>query len=198
MKRRQSYKRILILCEGFTEEIYAKSLRSGLLSRELQRTVNIEIVRHKKNDPLNLVTAAKLKVSQAKKESAPYDDIWLFFDHDNSPHLSKAFSEAEKYGFRLAFTAISLEYWFILHFEDCGKMFSDAEDCLRHLLKLWPIYHKTKLNHFEHLTGYMDLAIERAERRDRRNIGVDLIHQQPYTSVHKLIEYFRSLERNKK
>lgn len=197
MNRRITQKRILILCEGFTEEIYAKSLRSNLLSRELQRTVSVEVLRHKKNDPLNLIAEAKSKVASAKKARAPYDEVWLFFDHDNSPHLPRVIPDAEKAGFHLAFSAISLEYWFILHFEDCGRIFSNADECYRYLLKLWPIYHKTKLNHFEQLFSYMDAAIERAERRERHNKGVELIDRIPFTSVHKLVEFFKHLEKHK-
>src|SRR5690606_4677863 len=126
-------------------------------------------------------------------EKAPYEDVWLFFDHDNSPHLQAVFQQAEKHGFHLAFTAISLEYWFILHFEDCGKAFRDGEECLKHLKKLWTIYHKTKLNHFERLGNYVDLAIDRAVRRARMNAGVSRFEQQPYTSVHKLIAFFKAL-----
>ena len=194
MKRRAvSHRRVLILCEGITEEVYAKTLRTAFLPRNLQRTVTVDVVRHKKNDPMSLIAEAKARVKQAKKEKAPYEDVWLFFDHDNSPHLQAVFQQAEKHGFHLAFTAISLEYWFILHFEDCGKAFRDGEECLKHLKKLWPIYHKTKLNHFERLGNYVDLAIDRAERRESMNAGVPILEQQPYTSVHKLIAFFKAL-----
>lgn len=194
MKRRAvSHRRVLILCEGITEEVYAKTLRTAFLPRNLQRTVTVDVVRHKKNDPMNLIAEAKERVKQAKKEKTPYEHVWLFFDHDNSPHLQAVFQQAEKHGFHLAFTAISLEYWFILHFEDCGKVFRDGEECLKHLKKLWPIYHKTKLNHFEQLGNYVNLAIDRAERRESRNAGTSILEQQPYTSVHKLIAFFKAL-----
>lgn len=66
MKRRAvSHRRVLILCEGITEEVYAKTLRTAFLPRELQRTVTVDVVRHKKNDPMNLVAEAKERVKQA-------------------------------------------------------------------------------------------------------------------------------------
>lgn len=195
MRRAATNRRVLILCEGFTEEIYAKSLRSDLLPRALQRTVQVEVVRHKKNDPLNLIVEAKKRVNQAKKEKTPYQDVWLFFDHDHSPHLKEVFNIAESEGFHLAFSAISLELWFIMHFEDCSKVFKDGEECLKYLKKVWPIYHKTKLNHFVQLRAYMDQATVRAERLEKRYEGGITPEFNPYTSVHQLIAFFRSLDR---
>ncbi|GGH20357.1 RloB domain-containing protein [Sphingobacterium alkalisoli] len=194
MKRRVvSYRRVLILCEGVTEEVYAKALRTAFLPRELQRSVTVDVVRHKKNDPLNLVAEAKDRVKQAKKERTPYNDVWLFFDHDNSPHLQVVFEQVEKHGFHLAFTAISLEYWFILHFEDCGKAFANGEECMRHLKKHWPAYHKTKVNHFVELGNYVDSAIDRAQRLEIRNREEHMLNVNPYTSVHKLVTFFKIL-----
>lgn len=194
MKRRvASHKRVLILCEGVTEEVYAKALRTAFLPRHLQRTVTVDVVRYKKNDPLSLLEEAKDRTKQAKKEKTPYDHIWLFFDHDNWAQLSEAIEGAKRAGFNLAFTAISLEYWFILHFEDCGKAFANGEECLRHLKKHWPDYHKTKLNHFAELGERVAIAIERAERLEKKNAHVGIADAQPYTSVHLLIAFFKAL-----
>ncbi|ERJ57352.1 RloB family protein [Sphingobacterium paucimobilis] len=197
MKRRAVvYRRILILCEGFTEEIYAKSLRSAFLSRAMQRSVTVEVVRHKKNDPLNLIAEAKKRVKQANKEKAPYEDVWLFFDHDHSPHLTEVFSISKEEGYRLAFTAISLEFWFILHFEDCGRAFKDGEECLRYLKKLWPSYHKTKLNHFVELGSYLETALIRAAQLQKKYEDDNIKSEfNPFTSVHKLVAYFKELEK---
>lgn len=196
MKKRSTYHRILILCEGFTEEIYAKSLRTAFLSRAMQRSVTVEVVRHKKNDPLNLIAEAKKRVKQATKEKAPYEDVWLFFDHDNSPHLAEVFAIAQEEGFQLAFTAISLEFWFILHFEDCGRAFSDGDECLKHLKKLWPTYHKTKLNHLKELNGLLDIAVSRALQLEKKYQGNNMSAEfNPYTSIHRLILKFQSFDK---
>lgn len=194
MKRRiASHTRVLILCEGVTEEVYSKALRTAFLPRNLQRTVTVDVVRYKKNDPTSLLKEAKERYKQAKKEKIPYSHVWLFFDHDNSPNLKPAIDEAMREGFKLAFTAISLEYWFILHFEDCGKAFNSGEECLKYLKQHWPNYHKTKINHFVELGNRLTLAIERAERLEKKNTGVPIAEAQPYTSVHELIAFFRQL-----
>lgn len=186
-------KRILILCEGVTEYLYSKSLQASL-SRERQRMVTIEVIQHKQNDPRSLVKEAKKKVIKAQREKNAYDCVWLFFDHDNSPHLAEAFEICSQEGFNLAYSAISLEFWFILHFEDSGRLFRDGEECLRYLMRLWPKYHKTKLNHFAQLTGSMDDAIVRAERLEKKYAGRITSESNPYTSVHQMIAFFRSLE----
>lgn len=194
MKRRTaSNKRVLILCEGITEEVYAKALRTAFLPRHLQRTVTIDVVRHKKNDPTSLLEEAKHRVKQAKKEKIPYDYVWIFFDHDNSPNLKYVIGEVSKLYIKLAFSAISLEFWFILHFDDCGKVFHNAEECLKYLEKLWPKYHKTKINHFVELGDRVNIAIERAEHLEKKNAGLNILDKQPYTSVHQLIEFFKLL-----
>lgn len=194
MRRAATNRRLLILCEGFTEEIYAKSLRSVLVPRSLQRNVQVEVVRHKKNDPLNLILEAQKRVKQAKKEKTPYQDVWLFFDHDHSPHLEEVFATSEKEGFHLAFSAISLELCFIMHFEDCTKVFKDGEECLKQLKKLWPNYHKTKLNYFVELKAYMDDAIVRAERLEKKYEGRITPAFNPYTSVHRLVNFFKEIK----
>lgn len=193
MRRAAKNRRVLILCEGFTEEIYAKSLRSDLLPRSLQRTVQVEVIRHKKNDPLNLIAEAKKRVKQAKKEKTPYQDVWLFFDHDHSPHLKEVFDIVESEGFHIAFSAISIELWFIMHFKDCSRTFKDGEECLKYLKKNWPVYHKTKLNHYVELRAYLEQAVARAEQLEKKYEGKVTAEFNPYTSVHQLIGFFRAL-----
>lgn len=192
MGMRNLNKRILVLCEGVTEYLYAKSLQNQL-PREKRRYLSIEIGQSQQNDPLSIVKEAERKIKVAEKERNKYDTVWLFFDHDNSPQLDSALERADRAGFSLAFTAISLEYWFILHFEDCGKAFANGEECMRYLKKHWPNYHKTKLNHFAELLGRLDVAVERAERLEKRNKGLDIGDAQPYTSVHHLIAFFKAL-----
>lgn len=188
----QLNKRILILCEGVTEYLYAKSLQNQL-PREKRRYLRVEIGQSHQNDPLSIVKEAERKVKVADKERNKYDDVWLFFDHDNWPQLNEAITRAERDGFKLAYTAISIEYWFILHFEDCGKTFANGDECLKYLKKYWPNYHKTKLNHYTELEDRLGVAIERAERLEKRNEAIKISEAQPHTSIHHLIAFFNTL-----
>lgn len=195
MKRRRiaSNKRVLVLCEGVTEEVYAKALRTAFLPRHVQRTVTIDVVRHKKNDPLNLIAEAIDRVKSAKKERIPYDYVWLFFDDDNSPHLPEVMDRVEKHGFNLAFTSICIENWFILHLEECGRAFANGEECEKYLKRSWPNFHKTKVNHFTELREHLETAIHHAKRLEIRNEGISILQAKPYTSVHKLVDFFNKL-----
>ena len=140
-----------------------------------------------------MLAEATERVAQAKREKQPYTMVWLFFDHDNSPHLEEVFRGIRKSGYSVAFSAISIEFWFILHFEENGRAFASGDECVRHLRKLWPAYHKTKVNHFTELINYLDTAIQRAETLEKRNSEIEIVKAQPYTSVHYLIAYFKDL-----
>lgn len=193
MGRRRSYKRILILCEGFTEDVYAKTLRAQL-PRDKQRMISVEIVRHKQNDPSSLLSEARKRSLAAKREKNAYDTIWLFFDHDNSPHLEKVFEGIEKEQFEIAYSSICIEHWFILHFEDCGRNFGNAEATVKHLKNLWPSYHKTKVNHFNELKPNLKVAISRAEQLCKeKEKDYPILNRQPYTTIHRLVAFFRNL-----
>ena len=193
MRKRRYNKRILILCEGQTEYLYAKSLQMAL-PRDQQRSVSIEIDFDTENDPLKLVKAARRRKQKAKKEQNSYDDIWLFFDHDNWPQLPDAFAMIDQEGFRIAYSAICLEHWFILHFEDCGRAFVDGKEAERYLKKHWPTYHKTKIKHFAILEDRLEVARERAVLIRKRVVpDKEVFEQNPYTTVDHLIDYFEKL-----
>lgn len=193
MSLRKPNKRILILCEGLTEKLYATSLRSDL-PRSLQRSISVDIVKGDEQDPSHLFKEAMAKSKKAQKEKNPYDLIWLFFDHDNWPQLPEALGQMEKEGFKLAYTALCLEHWFILHYEDCGRAFQKGEEVVRHLKKFWKNYHKTKRNHYAFLKDKLEDAIERANRINLRQQDLPLFERNPYCSIPDLIVYFRSLE----
>jgi len=164
------------------------------LPRDQQRSVSIEIDFDTENDPLKLVKAAMKRKQRAKKERNPYDDIWLFFDHDNWPQLPDAFQIIHKEGLEIAYSAICIEHWFILHFEDCGRAFADGKEAERYLKKYWPTYHKTKIKHFAFLKDRLEVARERAALiRKRAEPEKEVFEQNPYTTIDHLIDFFEKL-----
>jgi hypothetical protein len=195
MKINKPNKRILILCEGVTEYLYAKSLQSEL-PRNLQRSISIEIDHNSKNDPKSLAEEARKRKWKARKERNSYDSVWLFFDHDNWPQLEAAFKIINKEGFCIAYSAMCIEHWFILHFENCGRSFQDGTEALRFLKTKWPEYHKTKLKHYEILKDELGTAIDRAKTL-RRNVQTDLPKHErnPYFTIDKLINFFDEFEK---
>lgn len=200
MKISKPNKRILILCEGVTEYLYAKSLQSEL-PRSLQRSVSIEIDNNaKNNDPRSLADEARRRKRKAIKEKKPFefdlfDFIWLFFDHDNWPQLEDAFQIIESENFCIAYSSICMEHWFILHFEDCGKSFQSGAEALHRLKLLWPSYHKTKLKHYELLKTQLSTAKVRAKTL-RKTVQTEIPKYQrnPYFTIDKLIDFFSELK----
>ncbi len=185
-------KRILILCDGMTEYLYATSLKREL-SREAQRGIQIDIDHHGGGNPLTMAKTALRKEKLAIKEKTPYNAIWLFFDHDNSPGLEKAFHLIGKHGYHIAYSAICVEHWFILHFEEYNRAFHTAKQALKYLQKNWPAYHKTKIKHYDHLKDRLPWAIQRA-KTIRRNAdkSLHIEHHNPYFTVDKLVRFFNS------
>jgi hypothetical protein len=188
------YKRILILCEGQTDLQYAKAIKQTL-PRKVQRNIEIDIYTFKKKDPKNLVKEARKRKHKAKSEKNEYDEIWLFFDNDNNPNLKNAFSIIFKEGFRFAYSSICIEFWFLLHFEDNRRAFSNCHEVESHLKRYLPQYHKTKINHFEILKDNLDIAKNRA-RTIRTALGdiVDYPNINPYSSVDELIDFIEELK----
>lgn len=195
MKINEPNKRILILCEGITEYLYAKSLQSEL-PRNLQRSISIEIDHHSRNDPKSLAEEARKRKRKARNERNSYDSVWLFFDHDNWPQLEAAFRIVDREGICIAYSAMCIEHWFILHFDNCGKSFQEGAEALRFLKTQWPEYHKTKLKHYEILKDRLGIAIERAKKL-RRNVQTDLPKHQrnPYFTIDKLIDFFSDFKK---
>jgi len=194
MRKPRLNKRILILCEGMTEYIYARSLQMEL-PRALQRSVSVEIFYPDQNDPKSLAMEARRKVHEATRDRNPFDHVWLFFDHDNWPQLADAFRIIERERYNIAYTSICIEHWFILHFEHCGRAFRTGEEALRYLNRLWPEYHKTRTNAYKELKDRLELAIERANMLNRNGL-VDLQPEErnPYFTLQALIGFFNELK----
>jgi hypothetical protein len=183
-----------VLCEGFTEYLYTKSLQAEL-PRHKQRAISVDVFQGKQSDIKNLVLDAKRRALTAKKERNAYEVIWLFFDHDNQPKLREAFEMIEKEGFKIAYSAICIEHWFILHFENCGKAFTSGEEALKHLKKHMPAYHKTKTNAFVELRDKLNVAIQRAKTINSTKVkSVTLAEHNPFFTISDLYSYFEQLK----
>ena len=53
-KRNLSKKRILVLCEGKTEKLYLEGLRKTL-GRQLQRDIDLDIIKAKQGEPVTAI-----------------------------------------------------------------------------------------------------------------------------------------------
>lgn len=192
-KNRKVGKKVLILCEGHTEYIYAKGLKSEL-PRQVKRSLSIEISCPKKNDPLSLVNTARNKSDNAKKENDPYDAIWLFFDNDGWPQLRQAHEKIAKLNFYAAYTSYCIENWFLIHYVNTGRSFTSCTDVKAELIKHWPDYNKTGHNFYKHLSSNLNDAISRAGIINNNHAPSTKIHQRnPFFTIPELIDYLFNL-----
>lgn len=192
-KSRRPAKRILMLCEGETEEIYLKGLQQSF-SRYQLRMLSFKIKLCKHSDQASLVKQAIEQLNRNQREKTPYDAVWAVFDHDNCPNISKVLQQAKKHGIKLGYSRISIEVWFILHFEKMSAPFLDGNAAVRYLEKRHlPHYHKTKINHFAELQKYLPNG--KANAAWLREIKSDLpLHEaNPITTMDDLVSFVEGL-----
>lgn len=133
-----------------------------------------------------------------KNSKIIYQNIWLVFDKDDFDDFDKAIQEAQKRGYRVAWSNQSFEYWLFLHF-----YFSDSAlhrgDWLKKLDELFEQYHigdgryrKNDDAIYEKVSSFGNVltAIGNAKRRMKK---FDLktckpSECDPGTTVHELVE----------
>ncbi len=189
----QCYKRYLIFCEGLTEYIYAKALQDQL-PRDKARSISVQYNRDHDNTPATMVKKALRMMKEARQDKVPYDRVFLIFDHDNRKELEKVFRLLKEKKIDFIFSSISIEFWFLLHYEDTGRGFASAAELITYLKQRWPAYHKTKMKHFQLLKDNLNVARGRAQRI-RQNTDADLpLHlANPWTNMDQLIDFFDDL-----
>ena len=124
----QPAKRVLILCEGQSEQIYINGYKSEDVNKRRLAKVDVEIYQPKDYSPHGLLTEAKLKVKEAKKDKMPYDKVWIVFDRDGHANVPQTFEEARIAKINIAFSAVCFEIWILLHFERTSRAFQNCDD----------------------------------------------------------------------
>lgn len=108
----------LIVCEGaVTEVLYFEAFR-------VPKDVRL-VVRGEGKSTLSLVEEAVNYARKAAKDDAPYDEVWVVYDHDDfgADYFNRAAEEiralddtrGEKWN--AAWSHESFEVWFLLHFQ---------------------------------------------------------------------------------
>lgn len=194
-------KRILILCEGKeTEPNYFNALIHDNEYKRFLSSVEITIYDTKKCTGKELVTEAKILKNNAKREKNQFDYIWIVIDKDGYSKLPETFDKAYANDMKIAFSSISFEYWFLLHFEYTTKCFKKADDLIKHLNRYLPNYKKssniyckikknikTAITNSNKVQKYYENDIER---------GKKIYTLNPYTNVNLLVEQLINLNQD--
>ncbi len=116
-KKRKIKPRILILCEGETERNYFQAMKEHEEFKQQLSAMNPHVLKARHTAPDQIIKEAQRRQNEETADGNPYEYIWVVFDHDLHPHRKKAYEEAVSQGFGIAFSAISFEFWFLLHYK---------------------------------------------------------------------------------
>ncbi|PZO35793.1 MAG: RloB domain-containing protein [Pseudanabaena frigida] len=163
-------KKILIACEGKqTEPKYFNAIRQDLRLT----TVQVLILPHDGTDPLSVVNTVLEARKDKKREKTWFDDqdsAWAVFDGDehianNRPNWCQAIQIAKSQKINLAITNPSIEFWYLIHFQDHSAII--ARDKARERLKQHiPDYDKARCYYQKELKVRTKDAIKNANKLD--------------------------------
>lgn len=186
----KSRDRILILCEGETEEVYLRSIANHLgLSQRVTVKVN-KIC----NSPLGCVTECAKEVCLDDATDKRLIGAWAVFDRDKHPNYQEAFTFAEKFPrVHIAWSNPCFEVWFLMHFAKLPASMNRTEEivsfvetsrasesgyvtliqqikrvekvysptlCLKNLRRYWSSYEKNGKNYLEETGSKIGFALE--------------------------------------
>lgn len=187
-------KRILILCEDEKSSLfYFQGFKKDPILKRSLSSVSIEVSHPNDYTPVGLLKEAKEKIKKAKKESNPYDEVWLVFDKDQHPNIPKAFSDARDSVVKIAFSSKCFEYWVLLHFEYTTRPFGKCNDIISYIKKNHFKDYEKNLDIFQHLKEKMKFAIENAEKLNKSiktdlDSGKNIYDLDAYTDIHNLVK----------
>ncbi len=196
---RESYDKVLIVCEGEkTEAFYMLALRDHLgLSQ-----ANIEIDPNSDSSPTSVVAYAKKLIVENRTD--PYNHAYCIIDRDEHADYQKAVDQVN--GYRNKETKLHLivsdpcfEYWILLHYTYTTKVFgtsggSPCKELISQELKQYIAdYEKGDASIMQGLVeGQLTTALVHAARSEKaaKIAGVD----SPRTQMHMLVNYLKQLK----
>lgn len=195
--QRNLHKRILILCEGESEQIYLK----GVKKSHFNRLCSVEVEVFKPNDfsPLGLTNEARKRIKAAKKEY-PYFSVWIVFDKDAHENIDQAFNIScqNKPIINIAFSNTCFEYWVLLHFEQKKTYFPDSKHIIKYIEKTLKFEYSKTMNIYEALKDKTDVALINCDwlmKQNKFELDSNLkpYNLAAYTDFHQLYRFLIEL-----
>lgn len=144
----------------------------------------------------NTVSLVEAAAKIASRASIRYSQVWIVFDKDDFLDFDDAIDLATRYGFQVAWSNQSFEYWIYLHFNysDSALHRDDWVKKLNELFKDRHIdpsgYQKNNPKIFDIVTahGSLKAAVNNAARIEKNRMGCARPSKcDPGTTVHHLI-----------
>ncbi len=201
-RNRSRKNRILILCQGKTEEIYFKSF--PVVQSDREWLINVFIESHSL-DPKQLVNKAiEMRESAEQNPGQEYNTIWCVFDNDDfKQNFRKGIILADNENIRTAFSIESFELWLLLHFK---KVSIDSplnrEGYITELKKSGrlPNYEKNGLSLSHHIS-YSKLgkikrkkAVTNSKELETKARSARRFYTKQNCTIHRLVEFMEALK----
>lgn len=189
-------KQIIIVVEGTkTERFYFEDL-----ARDFHvRMVKISVMDSGgKTAPFQIIEKAmaiRAHFKAREEWEEDEDEIWCAFDtEDGSNHagLLEVYAQADKEKINLAISNPSFEYWYLLHYEETDREFSNAEAVISRLRYFIKKYEKNK-SIYPKIKACLPTALQHAQKLRIRNRFTWEARGNPSTEVDILVSIVKSL-----
>ncbi len=190
-----SRQRLLIVCEGKTEETYFSALKSHTNARK-KFHLTVRCPNPGTGDQLKLVYWANRFYKQRGKANT-FDKVWCIFDLEQppkQPSFQQAIEEAGRKNFQVCASNPCFEVWLLLHFEDISRPYSGSYNAKEELNARFP--NGIDITDVDWMTrnicgpdfGGCRKAVERAGRLyDPKLTSVDVAGRNPSTNILSLV-----------
>ncbi|CAB5498162.1 hypothetical protein AZO1586I_293 [Bathymodiolus thermophilus thioautotrophic gill symbiont] len=181
---RESYDRVLIVCEGKETEInyFNKLIEDLKLS-----TVNIEILDIKQTTPDSLLRKAKELYEGSIGKGNPFDRVYCVFDKDGHTKYQETKNTIEqikkpKGVYYYAFSEPCFEFWLLLHFTKTDRPFTNFDELRKdkYFKEYFPNYKKSEII-FNDLKAKIPTTCQNAKNN-------------PHTNVNELVNYLQNIK----
>jgi hypothetical protein len=203
MSQRDSYDRVLIVCEGEkTEPTYF----SDLIDHHALNTANVEVTGECGSSPQCVLDFAIKKFKESTNEGNAFDRVYCVIDRDGHEGydnvVQKFDSIRPKATYILANSVPCFEYWLLLHHELLTKPYANlpgnsvGKQVLHDLKKHIPKYEKSCNGLFQELLPLLEKAKSNAKQAlaQAKAVGTD----NPTTKIHVLVDDLQSLHDQRK
>lgn len=160
--------KIIVACEDSkSSRFYLKKIQQV----HQLTSVDFIILDHRGTDPKTVVGQVAERIRSERKQEAwvaDKDEGWAIFDGDEHQQTegerenwNAATQQANALGIQLGITNPSVEFWYLLHFQQQGVPLS-RQKALDALKRHYPKYDKS-LSMYEDLKDKTDIAVQRAQ-----------------------------------